>query len=464
MIRLSQPLPALAGTIRCLLCEAILAMEEEEDTEKYDKHLKTQHGVCYNRSWLIEQTLAVVEEPATGTKLSSNFGEAEVAENFVTVEEEAERIVAFESVGMEVDPLEILALEERREKIALNDETSHSAKSNCDVKKTKFGIRNFDENENINGRKNQTFDADKTPFENLVKSALRKCSVNLRNHHLKQMKDGNSNLNISCPSNEQNLEVDPDDLVTDVNSNVIIGAGFLDFSFESTCKEKSRDIQTLSNGLDGCANDTLEADNVPCCLTPPSAVPKCPIPPSPEPSCGTQPSPVPSCPTPPYPVPRCLISPSPVPKCPTQPSPVPRCPTQPSPVPRSPTQPTPMPRCPTQPSPVPRSPTLLNPVHVPRCSTPPLSVPRCSTPPLSVPRCRTPPHHVPSSQSADKYEYKCPFPDCDFQTDLEGMKTGAAAEHGIAVHQVRPWEVKKHGLKWKRVSLEKRTRQMFGDA
>ena len=45
---------------------------------------------------------------------------------------------------------------------------------------------------------------------------------------------------------------------------------------------------------------------------------------------------------------------------------------------------------------------------------------------------------------------------------LQGMKDGPAAVHGIAVHQVRPWEVKKHGLKWKRISREKRKRKVCG--
>jgi hypothetical protein len=36
------------------------------------------------------------------------------------------------------------------------------------------------------------------------------------------------------------------------------------------------------------------------------------------------------------------------------------------------------------------------------------------------------------------------------------MKCGPAAEHGIAAHQVGPLELKKQGLKWKRVLRSKR--------
>jgi len=440
-------------------------MGKEEVTEKYEKHLKTQHGVCYNRSWLIEQTLAVtnpaadtyraeLEETKTGTKVSSDLGETEVDEIFVTAEEEAERNVAFEAVSvMEVDPLDIMSDEKRRKEDATRDKASHSAKSNCDLKR-KYGIKNFDENENIkiDGRKGRIFTADKIPFENLVKSALRRCSVKIRNHHLEQFQDEITNFNTSCPSNEQNLEVDPNDEQTDMNSNVITGADFLDSSFESISKKWSREIKwrKLSNVFDGCDSEILEKytdtlprcptrpPGVPRCFTPPTTVPKCPASPSPPmPSYPTSPS-VPRCPTPPTTVPRCPISPSPVLKCSNPTSTVPKCPT---PL-------TNMTRCP--------------PPHrrVLRYPTPPSIEPGCSTPLSPVPRCS--PRH--SSRSTDKYEYKCPFPGCDFQTDLEGMKTGAAAEHGMAVHQVRPWEVKKHGLKWKRVSLEKRQRQMFGDA
>jgi hypothetical protein len=61
-----------------------------------------------------------------------------------------------------------------------------------------------------------------------------------------------------------------------------------------------------------------------------------------------------------------------------------------------------------------------------------------------------------STDIVDKFVYVCPFAGCDFQTDLSGMKCGPAAEHGIAGHQVGPWELKNRGLKWKRVLRSKR--------
>eukprot|EP00092_Neocalanus_flemingeri_P023925 GFUD01025953.1.p1 GENE.GFUD01025953.1~~GFUD01025953.1.p1 ORF type:complete len:498 (+),score=139.47 GFUD01025953.1:51-1544(+) len=96
-------------------------------------------------------------------------------------------------------------------------------------------------------------------------------------------------------------------------------------------------------------------------------------------------------------------------------------------------------------------------------SPPPTAVP--APPPVSSCQTTSSQGLESSVQSvADKFVYICPFPGCDFQTDMQGMKSGPAAEHGIAVHQVSPWEVKKHGLKWKRMSLEKRMRQIFAEA
>ena len=46
---------------------------------------------------------------------------------------------------------------------------------------------------------------------------------------------------------------------------------------------------------------------------------------------------------------------------------------------------------------------------------------------------------------------------------LQGMKTGPAAKHGMSVHQTDPAEVKRRGLKWKKVSLESRMQQIFAE-
>jgi len=70
----------------------------------------------------------------------------------------------------------------------------------------------------------------------------------------------------------------------------------------------------------------------------------------------------------------------------------------------------------------------------------------------------------PSSRPLPEYfVYLCPFPDCNFQTDFQGMKTGPAAKHGMSVHQTDPAEVKRRGLKWKKVSLENRMQQIFAE-
>jgi len=71
---------------------------------------------------------------------------------------------------------------------------------------------------------------------------------------------------------------------------------------------------------------------------------------------------------------------------------------------------------------------------------------------------------LPSSRPVPEYfVYLCPFPDCNFQTDFQGMKTGPAAKHGMSVHQTDPAEVKRRGLKWKKVSLENRMQQIFAE-
>ena len=93
-------------------------------------------------------------------------------------------------------------------------------------------------------------------------------------------------------------------------------------------------------------------------------------------------------------------------------------------------------------------------------SIPPINAP--SLLPTAVPSSFLPAASSNSSEtsnSVDKFVYVCPFTGCSFHTDLQGMKSGPAAEHGIEQHQVSPWEVKQQGLKWKRVSREKMMRK-----
>jgi len=66
--------------------------------------------------------------------------------------------------------------------------------------------------------------------------------------------------------------------------------------------------------------------------------------------------------------------------------------------------------------------------------------------------------------SEEQSLYLCPFEGCKFQTDLEGMRSGPAARHGMEVHNTQPWEIKKHGLKFKRVSVEKHLETLFADS
>ena len=46
---------------------------------------------------------------------------------------------------------------------------------------------------------------------------------------------------------------------------------------------------------------------------------------------------------------------------------------------------------------------------------------------------------------------------------LQGMKTGPAAKHGMAVRNIGPALVKRRGLKWKKVSLESRMQMIFAE-
>merc|ERR1712179_214724 len=80
------------------------------------------------------------------------------------------------------------------------------------------------------------------------------------------------------------------------------------------------------------------------------------------------------------------------------------------------------------------------------------------------------PHSVPSTSASpfsnpdpvDEFAYQCPFPQCSFHTDYTGMKTGSAARHGIAEHNISPTEFKTRGLKWRRVSRMKLWRKGGG--
>jgi len=71
---------------------------------------------------------------------------------------------------------------------------------------------------------------------------------------------------------------------------------------------------------------------------------------------------------------------------------------------------------------------------------------------------------APKLASEEQSLYLCPFEGCKFQTDLEGMRSGPAARHGMEVHNTQPWEIKKHGLKFKRVSVEKHLETLFADS
>jgi len=57
--------------------------------------------------------------------------------------------------------------------------------------------------------------------------------------------------------------------------------------------------------------------------------------------------------------------------------------------------------------------------------------------------------------SVEEFVYQCPFPRCNFYTDYNGMKTGSAAKHGVAEHQISPRDFKTRGLKWRKMSLNK---------
>jgi len=86
-----------------------------------------------------------------------------------------------------------------------------------------------------------------------------------------------------------------------------------------------------------------------------------------------------------------------------------------------------------------------------------------SSPPIvsvSTKSTASSPHSVPSTSASpfsnpdpvDEFAYQCPFPQCSFYTDYTGMKTGSAARHGIAEHNISPSDFKTRGLKWRRVS------------
>jgi len=86
-----------------------------------------------------------------------------------------------------------------------------------------------------------------------------------------------------------------------------------------------------------------------------------------------------------------------------------------------------------------------------------------SNPMIPVPSasCRSSPILSTSSaaghvtDSVEEFVYQCPFPRCSFYTDYNGMKTGSAAKHGIAEHQISPRDFKTRGLKWRKMSLNK---------
>jgi len=73
--------------------------------------------------------------------------------------------------------------------------------------------------------------------------------------------------------------------------------------------------------------------------------------------------------------------------------------------------------------------------------------------PLSVPSTSvTSASSFSNPDPVDEFAYQCPFPQCSFYTDYTGMKTGSAARHGIAEHNISPSDFKTRGLKWRRVS------------
>jgi len=89
---------------------------------------------------------------------------------------------------------------------------------------------------------------------------------------------------------------------------------------------------------------------------------------------------------------------------------------------------------------------------------------------VSIKSTASSPHSVPSTSASpfsnpdpvDEYAYQCPFPQCSFYTNYTGMKTGSAARHGIAEHNISPTDFKTRGLKWRRVSRIKLWRKGGG--
>merc|ERR1712126_255371 len=80
-----------------------------------------------------------------------------------------------------------------------------------------------------------------------------------------------------------------------------------------------------------------------------------------------------------------------------------------------------------------------------------------SSPPIvsvSTKSTASSPHSVPSTSASpfsnpdpvDEFAYQCPFPQCSFYTNYTGMKTGSAARHGIAEHNISPPDFKTRGL------------------
>ena len=57
------------------------------------------------------------------------------------------------------------------------------------------------------------------------------------------------------------------------------------------------------------------------------------------------------------------------------------------------------------------------------------------------------------TRSATNIMYFCPFQNCDYSTDLQGMQTGPAARHGLNVHNHQPWALKVRGLRFVEVLM-----------
>ena len=86
-------------------------------------------------------------------------------------------------------------------------------------------------------------------------------------------------------------------------------------------------------------------------------------------------------------------------------------------------------------------------------SNPMISVPSASCGSSPTPLTSAATGHA--KGSVEEFVYQCPFPRCNFYTDYNGMKTGSAAKHGVAEHQISPRDFKTRGLKWRKMSLDK---------